>query len=74
MLLKKALGAAVVILRFLCDRWDQPPRLDIAARIISSFTSLVLVDLIDGLAKEESRLRSRPVRSGVFGKIFGWFG
>jgi len=74
MLLKKALGAVVVILRFLYDRWDHPPRLDIAARIISSFVSLVLVDLIDGLAKEESRLRSRPARVGVLSKIFGWLG
>lgn len=73
MLVKKALATAIVILRFLYDRWQQDTRLDVAARILSSFVSLVLVDILDGLAKEESRLRSTPVRTGLTSKIMSWF-
>jgi len=63
-----------VILRFLYDHWgQQPASLDIVARVLSSFVSLVLVDVLDGLAKEETRLKSRPVKGGVLGKLLGVF-
>ena len=72
MLLKKALSAAVVVLRFLYDHWGRPKSLDISARILTSFISLVLVDMIDGLAREETRLKSQRARGGVFTKFWGW--
>ena len=73
--IKKAIAVAIVVLRFLYDRWDQQPAsLDITARVLSSFVSLVLVDVLDGLAKEETRLKSRPVKGGLLGKLLGVFG
>lgn len=74
MFIKKVIAAAIVVLRFLYDRWNQQPAsLDIAARILSSFVSLILVDILDGLAKEETRLRSKPVKGGVLSKFLGMF-
>jgi hypothetical protein len=74
MFVKKAIATAIVVLRFVYDQYGQPSSLDIAARVLSSFSSLVLVDVLDGLAKEESRLRSKPVRQGIVSKMLGIFG
>jgi len=73
MVVKKTLAATIVVLRFLYDKWEQNTKLDIAARVLSSFVSLVLVDILDGLAKEESRLRANPPSSSLASKLFGWF-
>lgn len=74
MFVKKAIATVIVVLRFVYDKYGQSTSLDIAARVLSSFSSLVLVDVLDGLAKEESRLRSKPVRQGIMSKMLGIFG
>lgn len=73
MFVKKLIAAAIVAMRWYYDKHGEPRSLDLASRVLSSFTSLVLVDIIDGLAKEESRLRSKTERSSVVSRVMGWF-
>ena len=73
---KKFLSGTIVILLFLYDQGGyKDKRLDNAARVLSSFVSLVLVDILDGLSKEESRLRSKSVNNtSIFSRFTSLFG